>query len=329
MKRKGSREPGVGVMSVGAVRLLPEDDERHSVAFYRRDEDLLALADKRFAAAVRRGAAVIAIATPSHLEAFRSTLPVSGSALEKDQLLCLDAQATLDSFMVGDLPDPDAFDRNVASAVRSALRSHGDVCAFGEMVALLWQAGNREGALALERLWEGLLASHPFTLLCAYPSHLMLAEHAPEGVSEVCAVHSSVVLGPPVAADAETARHFAGHPGAPLAARQYVRDTLRAWGLSDLSDDAILVASELATNAVRHGECDFSVSIARGPGGVRLAVGDTDPRVPEPGDASTAAEHGRGLRIVDATARQWGHRTSGSGKLVWAELGGDDGSDAQ
>jgi hypothetical protein len=269
---------------------------------------------------------VIAIATPSHLDAFRSALDVAGGGLNDDQILLLDAQSTLDTFMAGDLPDPEAFDLNVASVVRSALRNHGDVCAFGEMVALLWQRGNRDGALALERLWEGLLDARPFSLLCAYPSHLMLAERAPDGVGEVCAVHSSVVLGPPVAADAETARHFAGHPGAPLAARRYVRDTLQAWGLSDVSDDAVLVASELATNAVRHGECDFSVSIARGRGGVRLAVGDTDPRVPEPGDASPSAEHGRGLRIVDATARQWGHRPSASGKLVWAELGGDDGS---
>ncbi|MGN6473193.1 MAG: ATP-binding protein, partial [Mycobacteriales bacterium] len=129
----------------------------------------------------------------------------------------------------------------------------------------------------------------------------------------------SVVSGPPGAADAELTRHFPAHAAAPRLARKVVRSTLEGWGLPQLGDDAMLVATELATNAVRHAQSDFTLSIAHAPHGVRLAIGDTiagmTTHPPDPDDTG-----GRGLQIIAGIARAWGHHPAANGKLVWAEI---------
>jgi len=109
----------------------------------------------------------------------------------------------------------------------------------------------------------------------------------------------------------------------------------RAWLatlLSDLSErllgDALLLVSELVTNAVRHGRPEIEVGLQRDPGRVRVEVrdaGDQLPVVPS-GRPSIDRPTGRGLLIVAATARDWGvvRGTDRVGKTVWAELVADD-----
>ena len=64
---------------------------------------------------------------------------------------------------------------------------------FGEMVALLAVAGNLDGALRLEALWNDLQATYSFSLLCAYPMHRLGMEAFAPLIGEVCAEHSRVV----------------------------------------------------------------------------------------------------------------------------------------
>ena len=66
----------------------------------------------------------------------------------------------------------------------------------------------------------------------------------------------------------------------PATARRFVTDTLTAWGCAHLADECQLVVSELATNAVRHSQGDFTVSISPVPGGVEVAVGDSSTAPP-------------------------------------------------
>lgn len=92
----------------------------------------------------------------------------------------------------------------------------------------------------------------------------------------------------------------------------------------EIIEDTLLVASELVTNAVRHGRPDVSLALGVRPDRVRIEVydgGDDLPVVPD-GHPSVDRPSGRGLLIVAATAADWGvERTSERpGKCVWAEL---------
>lgn len=106
------------------------------------------------------------------------------------------------------------------------------------------------------------------------------------------------------------------------------RTVRRALGALDVigpvRDDALLVASELVTNAVLHSGCDPSEEVEFVaellPGTLRIAV--TDPgrsgRAPAP-QPNYTGRGGFGLRAVAAIARRWGTERQ-TGRLVWAEL---------
>jgi anti-sigma regulatory factor (Ser/Thr protein kinase) len=220
----------------------------------------------------------------------------------------------LDRFMSAGEIDPAAFRSVIGELVRRANERGRQVYAYGEMVALLWDAGNVLGAIELEKLWNELGREHDFSLWCGYHSHsLAVHEHA-DAVHEVCHLHTSVV-------DSATAS-FAAGIDAPLAARRFVSSVLGREpyrGRAPLAD-AQLVVSELATNAVIHAGSPFSVSISRDGASIRVSVRDwsaTPPvvRHPEPTDP-----RGRGLRLVGALARHWGVEPCPDGKTVWAEL---------
>jgi anti-sigma regulatory factor (Ser/Thr protein kinase) len=106
-------------------------------------------------------------------------------------------------------------------------------------------------------------------------------------------------------------------------ARALVRTTLRSWGVDARLDDLLLVASELFTNAVLHGDGPVEMSLERRTGTVRLEVvdgGHPEARVPlvpvEPGMFS-----GRGLAIVAKVAADWGSAVAAhGGTRVWAEI---------
>ena len=62
------------------------------------------------------------------------------------------------------------------------------------MVALLWERGNHHAAVRLERLWDDLVRTHSFTLLCAYPLQSFASEAHIPFVQQICRAHSRVHL---------------------------------------------------------------------------------------------------------------------------------------
>lgn len=109
-----------------------------------------------------------------------------------------------------------------------------------------------------------------------------------------------------------------------------MRDQLRRTGVSDsVVDDAVLILSELLSNACRHGRPLGRTEI--GDGDVRaawrvdkagrLTVEVTDgggPTRPVPATPSVTARGGRGLNIISALAQEWGVRDNVSGEVtVW------------
>lgn len=114
---------------------------------------------------------------------------------------------------------------------------------------------------------------------------------------------------------------------APAAARRFVRGALTDWGRTDLVDTAMLLVSELTTNAVLHaGGSGIDIAVARSPhrdDGVHIAVGDdATGELPVWRRPTPASRSGRGLRIVDAASSRWGVTVDNGRKRVWCEIGG-------
>jgi anti-sigma regulatory factor (Ser/Thr protein kinase) len=84
---------------------------------------------------------------------------------------------------------------------------------------------------------------------------------------------------------------------------------------------AVLLVSELVTNAVRHAGSTLTVAVAIGRAAVRVEVRDRSPRLPALRESTGGDdEWGRGLVLVDALASRWGAERLPSGKRVWFEL---------
>jgi hypothetical protein len=191
----------------------------------------------------------------------------------------------------------------------------GPVRVYGEMVALLWADGQVAAALELEDLWNELGRRLPFSLFCGYPEQAV----APAAVPGIGRLHSAVVGTPPIGGD-ETMRTFGRALDAPSAARRFVVDALPADAADGLVDDAALVVTELATNAVVHARSDFTVAVSWSQDRVRISVRDASPVPPAGRPPSLVACSGRGLAVVAALATRWDFEPQGFGKVVWAEL---------
>jgi CheY-like chemotaxis protein/anti-sigma regulatory factor (Ser/Thr protein kinase) len=111
------------------------------------------------------------------------------------------------------------------------------------------------------------------------------------------------------------------HPTAAREARRFIRQCCETWGCSDMVDDAMLVVSELVTNAFLHALAGVEVRASFADHILRLEVLDTGEGTPDPRVPTDEDEHGRGLLLVSALCAAWGVESAdGTKKLVWAEL---------
>lgn len=104
-------------------------------------------------------------------------------------------------------------------------------------------------------------------------------------------------------------------------ARRFVSQQVTDWQAEQIVADAVLVISELATNAITHADSSCRIRLSLTAATLRIDVIDAGSGTPEPQLADPTSEHGRGLGMVAAVAAAWGMEAlPGDGKLVWAEL---------
>ncbi|MFJ3586493.1 SpoIIE family protein phosphatase [Streptomyces sp. NPDC090127] len=109
-------------------------------------------------------------------------------------------------------------------------------------------------------------------------------------------------------------------------ARAFVRDTLQGWGYAEVVDDAVVLTSELVTNAVIHAGTAADVLCLRSEDGIRVEVADRYPEreIPVQGGRAVVAhpdrENGRGLLLCAALATRWGVEYTPTHKRVWFQL---------
>ena len=120
---------------------------------------------------------------------------------------------------------------------------------------------------------------------------------------------------------------LAGTVDEPGIARSFVARELVGVA-ADLCDDAVLLASELVSNVIRHGAAPARLEVTVVDANrLRIAVHDSGAVLPplshNPARVDPASTSGRGLLIVAALAQAWGVSTEPGvdGKGVWFELG--------
>jgi signal transduction histidine kinase len=175
----------------------------HSVQFYEDDRYLVETVVDFFAAGMVDGQRAVAFVTREHGAAITAGLHEKGFDVDRTrtngQLILLDAEELLASFMVGTSPDAARFRRAMDGVLGSHTR-FGDggrerrpVLAFGEMVDLLCQQGNIDGAIRVEELWNELAESYTFSLLCAYSLSTFGEDTHDAALRAICNQHAHVL----------------------------------------------------------------------------------------------------------------------------------------
>jgi hypothetical protein len=170
----------------------------HVLQIYENDDAFLDLLTGYVTGGIKAGECVIIIATASHLAALNDRLREEKynvfSLKLSDQLIFLNAEETLNSFMVNDWPDEILFWYLVSGLVAKAKLRNRKVRAFGEMVAILWAQGHSGATVQLEHLWNKFCATEAFTLFCAYPRS-GFTQDAQRSLMSICGAHSKMIAG--------------------------------------------------------------------------------------------------------------------------------------
>jgi KaiC/GvpD/RAD55 family RecA-like ATPase len=142
------------------------------------------------------GEPAVVIAAADHRQEFLTELERHGHDVEElhgeGLLTSLDADKTLAALMDGDVPSPIRFEKVVGGTIDEIARRFPGrtVRAFGEMVDLLVQRGQAAAAAALEDLWNEILESRRFALLCGYQLDVFDLEAQASVLPEVVRAHT-------------------------------------------------------------------------------------------------------------------------------------------
>ena len=107
---------------------------------------------------------------------------------------------------------------------------------------------------------------------------------------------------------------------APSQARQAIGDLLERFRRTDLTPDAVLLASELVTNAIEHAGGPILLTATYLEATLRVEVHDARPELPSLRPLTATDETGRGLHLVRLIANRWATAPQPDGKTIWFEL---------
>lgn len=177
------------------INWVSDPEPGHLVQFYSSDARLLRLLSEYVRTGLADKETCLVIATPDHVRKLDDQLLATGidiSSVRKNGLYAtLDAGQTLAKFMINDLPDRKLFFDVIGNIMKSSIQKGSPVRAYGEMVALLWKAGNKDAVIQLENLWNELGNIYDFSLFCAYPELQFVMDQ--DAREEIHACHNSTL----------------------------------------------------------------------------------------------------------------------------------------
>ena len=173
----------------------------HSVHFYEHDTELIDRLRGIVISALATGNSVLIVASADHRQQLGHSLHENwinwAAARDEGRFLMVDARETLSQFMDGGLPVRERFIHAVSELIRTcrftARSANRGLTVFGEMVSVLWEEGNKAGAIELEKLWNELLSDRTFHLHCAYDKRAVSGDEDAQALRQVCDHHSQVI----------------------------------------------------------------------------------------------------------------------------------------
>ena len=170
-------------------------EDQHLVEFYESDASLAATVTSFLAPSFSDAGATMVVATPAHRAAFEQALTAAGvdvaAAAAGGRYVSIDAAELLATLMVDGAPDVARFASEVGGLLDRMAQPGRGLRIYGEMVALLWEAGDATSALALEHLWNATASTYSFDLLCGYRIGTFDNEEEALAFRRVCDVHAS------------------------------------------------------------------------------------------------------------------------------------------
>ena len=164
----------------------------HFVQLYQELDVLADAVAEYVSTGLSRGEGAVVIATPEHRAAFLARLKVQ-NALDEGRLRILDAEETLATFMANGMPQWKAFHEVVGGLIAEMRLQYPTVRAYGEMVDVLWQRGERDAATRLEEFWNELGKLQTFSLFCAYRMDPLDSRQYGGALECVCNTHTHLL----------------------------------------------------------------------------------------------------------------------------------------
>jgi DNA-binding NarL/FixJ family response regulator len=172
----------------------------HEVQFYSDDAAFVVGFSRFIEAALEAGNAVIVVATESHRKSLLQRLQERGidivAAIEQGRYVPMDVADTLSTFMVNDLPDRARFlkvaGNLVAETAKASKAERSRVAACGECAPTLWEQGQADAAVQVERLWDEIAKNFDVDILCGYLLNSFQREQESHIYDRICAEHSAV-----------------------------------------------------------------------------------------------------------------------------------------
>jgi hypothetical protein len=170
----------------------------HVIQVYENDDIFLDTLAKFAAVGIKSGECVIIIATQNHLQSLyfrlaRYTINLQ-ELIADEQYIPLEAEKTLDQFMVNGWPDEELFEQTISAIIERGSCKNRRIRVFGEMVALLWGKGKTGATVQLEHLWNRLCEQNELTLFCAYPK-VGFTNDINNSMQTLCECHSKIIDG--------------------------------------------------------------------------------------------------------------------------------------
>jgi hypothetical protein len=165
----------------------------HFVQLYQERGPLADAVAEYVGTGLGRGEAVVVIATPEMRNALSSRLN-GNHAQREGNLSLLDAERTLERFMADGMPQWQKFHAVIGGLIAELRLRYPAVRAYGEMVDVLWQRGERDAAIRLEEFWNELGALQTFSLFCAYRIDPLDGSQYGGALESICRVHPHLIL---------------------------------------------------------------------------------------------------------------------------------------